>query len=238
LFPDKKNQQSLVSLTFDDGLRCQFRDAVPILNELGMPATFFLIANQDPTHESWEGHKGDWWKIDWRDDDIAKLKQLIHDGHEVGSHSISHRQQTMQANPSSEACDSKKLIEDWLDIQVTSFCYPYYRSHAYLAEHVKNAGYDQARGGADRSFYTVAGDPNFDRFNIDCRQISSDDKVSDWLQPGCWHVLTFHAIGDQRDGWKPISKDQFTTLMAELAKRRDSGDVDVLTFKSAAARMQ
>jgi len=35
--------QSLVSLTFDDGFRCQFGEALPILNSYGMPATFFLI---------------------------------------------------------------------------------------------------------------------------------------------------------------------------------------------------
>ena len=35
--------QSLVSLTFDDGFRCQFEKALPILNSYGMLATFFLI---------------------------------------------------------------------------------------------------------------------------------------------------------------------------------------------------
>ncbi len=43
--------QSLITLTFDDGLRCQFEKAVPILDSYGMPATFFLIANRELTHE-------------------------------------------------------------------------------------------------------------------------------------------------------------------------------------------
>src|SRR5580704_5575726 len=115
--------QSLVSLTFDDGLRCQFEKAVPILDSLGMPATFFLIANQDPSHESWN-HKNDWWKIDWSEGDIASLKTLIKNGHEIGSHSVSHHEQTMKGNPVSEARESRELIEDWLDTQITSFCYP------------------------------------------------------------------------------------------------------------------
>jgi hypothetical protein len=144
----------------------------------------------------------------------------------------------MQCNPPAEAFESKELIEGWLETKVTSFCFPYYRSHAYLADAVKNAGYEQARGGARASSYVVPGDPSFDRFNVDCREISANEKVSEWLQPGCWHILTFHAIGNQRDGWGPISKEQFATLMAELAKYRDAGAVEVLTFKSGAARMQ
>jgi peptidoglycan/xylan/chitin deacetylase (PgdA/CDA1 family) len=90
--------QSLISLTFDDGLRCQFDNAVPVLNRHDIPATFFLIANQDSTHESWD-HKNDWWKIDWREEDIATLKKLINHGHEIGSHSVTHHLQKMQANP-------------------------------------------------------------------------------------------------------------------------------------------
>jgi peptidoglycan/xylan/chitin deacetylase (PgdA/CDA1 family) len=229
--------QSLISLTFDDGLRCQFDNAIPILNRHGIPATFFLIANRDPTHESWSGHNEDWWKIDWREDDIANLKKLINDGHEIGGHSLTHHLQTMKADPLAEAVKSRELIEGWLETKVTSFCYPYYSSHAYLADAVKNAGYEQARGGARNSYYTV-GDRSFDRFNVDCRQISAIGKVSEWVRPGCWHILTFHAIGGHRDGWEPISKERFASLMAELAEYRDAGTVEILTFKSAVARLQ
>jgi hypothetical protein len=58
------------------------------------------------------------------------------------------------------------------------------------------------------------------------------------VQHGCWHILTFHAIGDQRDGWEPISVGQFDTLTAELARYRDDGAVEVLPFKDAVARLQ
>ena len=82
------DKPALVSLTFDDGFRCQFEKALPILNSHDMPATFFLIVNQDSTHDRWLGHTNDWWKIDWREDDIANLRRLINDGHEIGSHSL------------------------------------------------------------------------------------------------------------------------------------------------------
>jgi hypothetical protein len=88
-------------------------------------------------------------------------------------------------------------------------------------------------GGA---YYDVSGSESLDRFNVDCRQISHNENVSEWLRSGCWHVLTFHAIGKDRDGWEPITAEQFSTNMAELARYRDAGAVEVLTFADAAAR--
>jgi hypothetical protein len=126
---------------------------------------------------------------------------------------------------------------------VSSFCYPFYWSHAYLSDAVKKAGYQQARGGGvapeyvpGASYYDISRSGFLDRFNVDCRQISQNENISEWLRPGSWHVLTFHAIGDERDGWEPITTDQFSANMAELAIYRDSGAVEVLTFCQAAER--
>jgi peptidoglycan/xylan/chitin deacetylase (PgdA/CDA1 family) len=194
------NGQALVSLTFDDGFRCQFEKALPILNSYGIPATFFLIANQNQTHDLWSGHTNDWWKIDWRDEDIAMLKKLLQKGHEIGSHSVTHDPNKMPTQPDVEARESKRLIESWLGSKVSSFCYPFYHTHAYLANAVKSAGYEQARGGLQATHYVVARSGTLDRFNVDCREISKNENVGEWIRPGCWHVLTFHGIGEEKDG--------------------------------------
>jgi peptidoglycan/xylan/chitin deacetylase (PgdA/CDA1 family) len=238
-------ESALVSLTFDDGLRCQFEQAVPILDRYEFPATFFLIANQDATQARWWGHINDWWKIDWREDDIAMLKELVQAGHEIGSHSVTHHPRKMKMQLDIEVRESKRLIESWMGTNVSSFCYPYYRSHAYLANAVTNAGYEQARGGGTPpnygprdSYYIFPHNATFDRFNVDCRQISRNENVSGWIQPGCWHVLTFHGIGGEKDGWEPITVEQFTRQMGELAKLRDSGAVEVVTFRDGADRLR
>ena len=102
---------------------------------------------------------------------------------------------------------------------------------------MKDAGYEQARGGAQATYYAVGAGESFDRFNVDCRVVSSTDRVSQWVRPGCWHILMFHGIGDQQDGWAPISVVQFTELMAELARFRDDGGVEVLPFSQAVGRI-
>jgi peptidoglycan/xylan/chitin deacetylase (PgdA/CDA1 family) len=237
------NSPAIVSLTFDDGFRCQFDNALPILDKHHLLATFFLIANKEATHDRWLGHTSDWWKIDWRDDDIAMLKQVASEGHEIGSHSVTHHPQVMPSQPDVEARESKRLIEEWIGAPVTSFCYPFYRSHAYLATAVKSAGYEQARGGGSppgygprASYYTIGHDNALDRLNVDCRQISRSENVDTWIQPGRWHVLTYHGIGEQRDGWEPISIEEFSRQMTELAALRDSNAVEVLPFNGGTKR--
>lgn len=238
---------SLISLTFDDGLRCQFDKALPILNRYGIPATFFLTANTDSTHDVWSNHTDDWWKIDWRADDVAMLKDVIRDGHEIGSHSVTHHPDKLKTPDQSEfeARESKKLIEDRIEAKVSSFCYPFYWSHAYLANAVRCAGYDQARGGGvaplyepGNSYYAFSGAGTPDRFNLDCRQITRNEDVAGWIRPGCWHILTYHAVGSERDGWEPVTVEQFDAQMAELASYRDSGNVDIVTFAEGAAPLR
>lgn len=221
---------SLISLTFDDGFRCQFDRALPILNNHGIPATFFLIANREPTHE---GHKDEWWKIDWRSEDIAMLKKAVQDGHEIGSHSVTHDVNKIPTQPDFEARESKRLIEGWMGTQISSFCYPYYWTRRYLSYAAKNAGYKQARIGANNSHYSLSTPLGF---NVDSRQVSQGDNVKRWIKHDHWHVLTFHGIGRQQDGWDPLSVDRFAEMAAELAELRNSNAVEIVTFEKGAAR--
>jgi peptidoglycan/xylan/chitin deacetylase (PgdA/CDA1 family) len=45
-WPDGKS--GAVSITFDDGSVNQFKQAIPVLNSLKLPATFFIITGQIP----------------------------------------------------------------------------------------------------------------------------------------------------------------------------------------------
>jgi len=114
-----------------------------------------------------------------------------------------------------------------------------------LADAVKGAGYKQARGGgaAPRyrplaSYYPLSTGASLDRFNVDCREISPrGENVRDWLRDGCWHVLTYHGIGGDQDGWEPITVEQFSSQMTKVARCRDSGAVEIVTFKDGVSRV-
>ena len=100
------NNAVLVSLTFDDGLRCQFERAVPVLDQHGFRATFFLVANTDRIHTDGYSHPA-WSKTDWNGEDIEFLKGMVQAGHEIGAHSVHHRQPFLDNNPKFEAEESK-----------------------------------------------------------------------------------------------------------------------------------
>ena len=226
---------ALVSLTFDDGLRCQFERAIPILDRYGFPATFFLVANTDPIHSD-GGQHPNWRRIEWTERDIDLLKGMMQHGHEIGAHSMTHRRPGLDEDARFEVEGSKQWIEGRLATPTPSYCYPFYHVTQPIKHAVIEAGYKQARGGHNAGFYSFG--EAADWFELDCRQITQEEKVSEWLRPGHWQILVFHGIGTWDDGWEPITTEQFTAQMEELARFRDSGAAEVVTFKQGAERLR
>jgi hypothetical protein len=244
------NNPALVSLTFDDGLRCQFERAVPILDQQGFPATFFLVANTDPIHTDGCQHP-DWPKVNWSEQDAQRLRVMVERGHEIGSHSVTHRQPNLRNDAKGEAENSRAWIQDRLGVEVLSYCYPFCYIEPAVKSAVIGAGYRQARWCPGEHYYSAE---NVDFFQVNSR-FSGDNQgtrrvgdqsigtygaedVGAWVRPGCWHVVTFHGIGNLQDGWFPIPTEEFVRQMSELAKRRDAGDVEVVTFKDGADRLR
>jgi len=232
--------------------------AVPILDQYGLPATFFIAANDKPAHVDYCAHPK-WPKIEWNAADISELKDIVRRGHEIGSHSVWHKNPDYPNNPlydppgydaRYEAEESKRLIGEWMETEISSFCYPFCRKGGGIREAVKAAGYKQARAGAGGACYRI-GDP-LDCFDVDCRFAGCNDQrredVASWKRPGDhWHVLTFHGIGvvhaskdpiQDPDGWLSIAPNEFAREMSELAAYRDAREVEVLTFADAAERMR
>lgn len=124
-----------------------------------------------------------------------------------------------------------------METEIPSFCYPFYWTIQHLKQPAMKAGYQQARFGAQSSYY--ASPSSVDWFAVDCRQIMrTGEIVSTWLQPGRWHVLTYHGIGNDQDGWEPVTETEFARQMTELAELRDAGAVEVVTFREGADRLR
>jgi Polysaccharide deacetylase len=200
---------ALISLTFDDGLRCQFERAVPILDQYDLSATFFLVANTDPIHTDGEQHP-DWRKISWSDDDIQSLKTLVRHGHEIGAHSVSHKYPFLDTNPRHEAEGSKAYSPEQQRDLYSVNC----RLVAFDNPDIVVVGELGHKVGRDGS-----------------------ENVGGWLQSD-WYVLMFHGIGTLEDGWWPISVTEFARQMMELAKFRDSGAAEIVTFAEGANRLR
>lgn len=69
------NKKAASVITFDDNCPGQFNFALPALNSRNIPATFYIITNATQCG-----------MVDW-----SKVDQAYQSGHEIGSHSVTHR---------------------------------------------------------------------------------------------------------------------------------------------------
>ena len=102
----------VVILNFDDGRKTQFTQAKPILDKYGFKATFYVVCNY---LENKPGY------MDWNE-----VKKLYDEGHDIGSHSMSHAHlgNLSKKDVKFQVGQSKKCLEDH-GIDVTSFAYPF-----------------------------------------------------------------------------------------------------------------
>ena len=83
----KGDRAAAVSITLDDGLRDQYDVAVPLLDQYGFKATFFIIPGLTPetNEEAAKKKPGDWGGISW-----VRLQELASYGNEIASHTWTH----------------------------------------------------------------------------------------------------------------------------------------------------
>jgi peptidoglycan/xylan/chitin deacetylase (PgdA/CDA1 family) len=128
-----------LALTFDDGLRSVAMNAAPVLGELGIPWTIFIVSG-------WaDGDAGSWADgllLGW-----GEIEALMAQGAEVGSHSVTHRRMAGMTDGelAHELGDSRRLIEARLGVAPSAFAVPFGQSRDW-SEDARSAaaaaGYD------------------------------------------------------------------------------------------------
>jgi peptidoglycan/xylan/chitin deacetylase (PgdA/CDA1 family) len=135
---DAQPSRRVIALTFDDGLS-DFLNAADILRHYGARATAYIPTGTVGMRHSDSRH--DEGRLGWSE--IADLSEA---GIEIGSHSVSHRPLDVLSTPeiTRELSESRKILEDRLDVPVTSFCYPHGYSSRRVRCEVRQAGYTNA----------------------------------------------------------------------------------------------
>lgn len=122
-----------VVITFDDGHMSVYENAFPIMQEYGFPGVFYIVAN----------------RINGSPDfvTIPMLKEMVAAGWEIGSHSFSHADLTLNhASASKEIGQSKTDLAQALGIPVETFAYPYGTIDPFIAQKVSDYGYRAGMG--------------------------------------------------------------------------------------------
>ncbi len=128
---DRKISFKTVVVTFDDGYLDNFKNAFPILKQLDLPATIFMIT-ENINREGWLAEED--------------LRILDDSGVSIGSHTIHHAfLPSLSAKEAFfELTESKKRLEKILGHPVTLFSYPAGGVTKEIKERVKKAGYEGA----------------------------------------------------------------------------------------------
>lgn len=148
----KNNDSSTqkIILTFDDGFENFYTEAFPILYELKIPATLFIVPNYVNKNNNWPTQPS--WVNSQKLMTWNQIKEVANCGIEIGSHTLNHPflSSLNQKELLEEITISKKKLEEYLGQSVESFAYPYgdYNDNAklivakeYSTAYTTNMGY-------------------------------------------------------------------------------------------------
>lgn len=243
----------MVSLTFDDGWNSIYTNAFPILKNLNLPNTQYLISNELVRAD----HDAEYMTT-------ANAAQFLTiPGSEIGSHTVHHCDLTgvqtddatncplniSEAQIQSELNDSKTALQNLFGINVTDFASPYGATNPAVVTDIKNAGYQSHRSVA--AGYNVGG--GFNPYNIKvqnicgvavagvCDHATTAADVQSWLQYAhdnkVWLVIVFHEVTDTpSDPSYAVTTSVFTQMMNEVVSFQAQG-LAVKSMSDALAAM-
>lgn len=142
--------QKTVCITFDDGYKDNYENALPVLKKYEFPATIFLITNLIGTNKILEPenfirkfryNQKYYLCLDWEE-----IKEMESHCISFGSHTLTHPNLTKIPIEiaEKEIKDSKVLLEKKLLRKVDYFCYPKGYFNEKVIKTVQNAGYSGA----------------------------------------------------------------------------------------------
>ncbi|MDN4610488.1 polysaccharide deacetylase family protein [Arthrobacter burdickii] len=135
---ERGEARGLVGLTFDDGYTDYLEHALPALRRYGMTSTLYAVAGRLGGSNEWD----DGPRLGLMDRD--QLRAVAAAGQEVGSHTMTHPHLAGTGADflMAEIGGSREVLQDVLQEEIASFCYPYGEFDDDAAAAVRAAGYD------------------------------------------------------------------------------------------------
>lgn len=153
----------LVAITFDDGLRGAVRNAFPVLRELGLPFTAFVIrARAECGNEPFAS--------------LAEISESLGQAGTLGAHGVTHDRPLTELSDEQlafEMTGSFDLLRSaGVPVGRRAFCYPWAKHDARVENACRSAGFDNAFAGAWRRYHSVK-----DVFRVGRVTVDGDDDL-------------------------------------------------------------
>ncbi len=211
--------RGMVSLSFDDGWNVNTTTALPLMQEFGFHSTQFyattFIRNYSSTAEA-----------------KTLINKFIAAGHEIGSHSESHRDLSTvpESELPAEITGSKQYLETLLGVEVKVMAAPFGGYNTKVLESIM-ATYDAQRS-VDEGYNDSEG-IDLSRLKVqNIRSTTTKAEVEAWLtrarEDHTWLILVYHDI-DTRKGDYILTPAVFRQHLEAI---RDS-ELSVLTISEA-----
>ncbi|MBN2347992.1 MAG: polysaccharide deacetylase family protein [Bacteroidales bacterium] len=196
-----------ITYTFDDACPNQYSIAIPMLNEFNFDATFFPVIN---------------WSPSW-----SSFQTAVNQGHEVGSHTVSHTDLSTlsSAAQEDELSDSKNQINTNITGQsCLTIAYPFcapatvsITNQYYIAARHCQGNIESTTPG---NFYSIS--------SIICGSLGSVKTTLDFKNKADaaaassgWAVYLIHGLNTEADGYSPLSSDTLRKSLEYLDAHRN-----------------
>jgi peptidoglycan/xylan/chitin deacetylase (PgdA/CDA1 family) len=135
-----EREGKVFGITFDDGFRNVYQYALPVLKQAGFTSTNYFVAHQLDGSNVWDADKN---MPQTPLMSLAEMREWAAAGQEVGSHTLNHVHLPLltEEQARAEIIASRLKLSDYVQQEVTAFCYPF---GEYSAQHclmAKEAGY-------------------------------------------------------------------------------------------------
>jgi peptidoglycan/xylan/chitin deacetylase (PgdA/CDA1 family) len=141
-----------VVITFDDGYVDVYKNAFPIMHEMGFVGSIYIYVD----------HVGENGFVN-----TEQIQALADDGWEIGNHSMSHSDLTKDHSILDfEVQQSRLTLEQATGVKVYTFAYPYGKTDDFVIEFVSDSGYLAGMGLGLRWEHTLETLFDLDRIEV------------------------------------------------------------------------
>ncbi|NTV44201.1 MAG: polysaccharide deacetylase family protein [Candidatus Yonathbacteria bacterium] len=223
---ERQFSHGMVSLTFDDGWLSQYVNARPILNAANMKGGFYMITDVMDASVNPYNYMSP-----------AQAKQLYDEGHEIGSHTLTHA----HLASISTSLAQQELVGSLSDLIAkgmplsNTLVYPYGEYNATIEQLAKDNGYIGARSVEDGYNYK-----DTDKFALKIKEVTRTTTLAEfqtWINEAVanktWLVLMFHEVDAASSDPLAITSGTLQGVVNYLA----ANQIDVVTMRQGLLQM-